>query len=206
MNHTTVLFGFLFLAATTTANALTFSFSFTDDPAAYLSGRTHVGGTVTGLIFGLDDNTNNQIPSSFQITSDVSSLGIATNNLLIESNSLGVHGGSGFDVSGSIIVYADFAQNFNIGHEVSLVDFRYDYQIRFNFTNFTPDAIGSNALLTNVACCYTVIGNASRFAGASYDVVQPVPVFTIPLPPTAALFAGGLGALSLLRRWRKRKA
>jgi hypothetical protein len=187
-----------------TASALTFSFSFTDDATVYLFGRTHVVGTVTGLLVGLSDNANNQIPTSIVLTSDESALGITnnviTNYLPTPGIPFNVYGpqtvvGSGFNVSGGSIVAADFLADFaeNPGDPNGMF-----FQLRLNSTSDFPS--GENLLMWNLGPGPSVVtGNGDGFIGTTYSLVTP-------LPAALPLFASGLGALGLLGWRRKRKA
>lgn len=99
-----VLFAAAFFVLTGTANASTYSFSFTDDPSIpdYF-GRVNTAGTVTGLLFGLGDN-GFFTPTSIEITSDESAHGLTSSPI----TNFDVVVGTGFDLSAGSIIGANW--------------------------------------------------------------------------------------------------
>jgi hypothetical protein len=92
------------------SKASIFSFSFTgDDVARFAVVGGPVPGTVTGLIFGLSDNGDTQMPTSIQITSSPipAFVGLTTNLYGFFNNS--------FNVSGGQIISANMEAFFGLG-------------------------------------------------------------------------------------------
>ena len=178
----------LAVAAASAASATTFSFGFDDDPSlSSFFGRAHLGGSVTGLIFGLEDDTANQTPDAIEFTSDVSGLGLT--ETFIDTFSLVL--GNGITVSGGEIVAADILINFNdpsVGGT----------QLRFN------QGSGYNHLFWNGGSGPIVgIGNRDGFAGTTFsDSV----VSSVPLPAGGLLLLSGFGGVIALKRRKARAA
>ena len=80
MNIKSIL-GALVLLFSSTANSVVVNFEFLDDPLNLtpVFRGTHLLGNVTGSLFGLSDNLDNQIPTAILITSDVTGLEVADN-------------------------------------------------------------------------------------------------------------------------------
>lgn len=95
---------FISMAVTSGVSAATYSFSFDDDPLSLIANRTHLGGSVTGFIFGLEDNTANQTPDAIEFTSDVSGLGMTDTFFDMFTAVFG----DGFTVAGGEIVVQVF--------------------------------------------------------------------------------------------------
>jgi hypothetical protein len=158
------------LAATTGARASTFSFSFTGDLSI---GNTD---TITGLIFGLTDNGSGQSPTSAEITSAPTGVGVI----------LSLTSGT-FDVSSGNIVAAHFAEFFSPSPEIFLY---------FN-------DIGAENVIVAHDPSYYQAGNSGGFIGATYAEVSSTPLpAALPLFATGL---GGLGLLGW-RRKRKNTA
>jgi hypothetical protein len=167
------------------ADALTVAFSFDDEPSADMNGRAHIGGTVTGLLFGLQDNTANQIPTAFQITSDVSGFGMTQTYY----DSFVLTFGSGITLSSGTVTDADLLFNFQDPGATL-------YQIAFN----SSGASNQNRLIWNGGVTPVVgIGNDDGFAGATYSAA------VTPIPAALPLFASALSGLGYLG-WRRRKS
>ena len=114
------------LAAIPTINnvqAATVSFSIIDDPTVNIPGCTHLGGTLTGTLYGLADNGFSK-PTSILITSDVSAFGMSGDLF----TSLAV-GGTGFELIDGTVVGANVA--FNI---LDLNDAQ--FHIRLNYLSY----------------------------------------------------------------------
>ena len=178
----------LAVTAASAASATTFSFSFDDDPSvSSFFGRTHIGGSVTGLIFGLEDDTANQTPDAIEFTSDVSGLGLT--ETFIDTFTVGV--GDGITVSGGEIVAANILLNFNdptVGGT----------QLRFN------QGSGYNHLIWNGGGGPIVgIGNQDGFAGTTFSDAA---VSTVPLPAGGLLLLSGFGGVIALKRRKARAA
>src|SRR4051812_43764951 len=110
----------LFCALATSANAADFNFSFSDDPTAniaFLAGRAHVAGTVTGIIEGLSEGTS--LPTGIEILSGANLVGVTGTEF---HAFLTV--GPGFTVTAGQITDADLLWDFNDGVGNS-------YQFRF---------------------------------------------------------------------------
>lgn len=164
------------------ASAATFSFSFDDDPNSNIAGRTHLGGSVTGFIYGLVDNTANQNPDAIEFTSDVSGLGMTETFFDTFQNIVG----NGFSVSGGEIVSANILLNFSdptVGGT----------QLRFN------QGTGNNHLIWNGGSGPQVgIGNQGGFSGATFAQVSAVP-----LPAGGLLLLSAIGGVAALKRRKK---
>ena len=158
--------GILFAAALampsiSSVQAATVNFAISDDPTADILGRTHLGGTLTGTLYGLADN-GFSMPTSVLITSDVSGFTMA-GNLFALSATLG----SGFELTNGTVVGANVFVNFNDdnnGH----------FQFRFNFTD--PSSPVYNYLIRNDGNGpFVGIGNQGGFTGVTYTTVSAVP-------------------------------
>ena len=157
------------------ASALSFSFVMADDPADWpWIARDHTPGVVTGVIHGLQDNLANQIPTSIDITSDLSALGmtgVATTTTLV----LG-----GLTVSGGVLTAANLLWNFD-DPSVGRMQLRFNYESRnvVHWNGGTGPRLG--------------MGNANGFTGAVFSLV--------PEPQVAGLVAMGLvGCFACVRR------
>lgn len=167
------------------ASAATFSFSFDDDPNSNIASRVHLGGSVTGFIYGLEDNTANQTPDAIEFTSDVSGLGMTDTFF----DTFTIIAGDGFSISGGVIVAANALLNFNDSTVEGI-------QLRFN------QGSGNNHLIWNGGSGPVVgIGNQGGFAGATYAQVSAVP-----LPAGGLLLLSAFGGVAALKRRKKRAA
>jgi hypothetical protein len=180
------------VAVTESASAISFSFAFSDGPTPSTNfyGRTHVPGTVTGVLFGLSDNTFNELPTQIEITSDESALGVTNNQITTFDYVIG----SGFDVVAGTVVGANLLVNFT--DPVSG-----PRQLRFNFSDSPGVLLGANWLIWNGGNSpANGTGNEGEFAGASYAQTAPVPgpIVGAGLPGVVVAIGGFFG-------WRRRK-
>lgn len=159
------------------------AFSFTDDPADGIFGRTHVAGTVTGIMYGLANNGTGLLPTSIQITSDVALLGM-TDSLIDGNNSMVFWDASGFSIVNGVIASGSFGLNFTdpiVG----------GIQLRLN-------GEGYNLLHWNGGSSPVVgTGNRNGFAGATYG---PVNTGSIPEPGSLALLGAAFLAAGFARK------
>jgi hypothetical protein len=154
-------------------SASTFQFSFSS--GVNDTSLTPVTGTVTGLIFGLSDNGNGQIPTSIEITS--SPYGLVGDTLFNYPGST-----AGFNVVGGQISGAN-----GVTFELNS-----DTYLAFN------DSLGRN-YLTDYSN-NTIVTNQGGFDGVTYSEVPAVPE-----PSTWAMMLlgfAGLGSMAY-RRWSR---
>jgi hypothetical protein len=161
-----------------TASAAAIEFTITADAADWpWIGRSFVPGDVTGILYGLDDNGTNQIPTSFTITSDTSALGVVGTTL-----SPLYHDG-GFDMVDGVVVGASILLNFvdDAGHFL---------QLRFNYSD--RDVLHWNGG-DNPSVGYGKADGVSgaRFVGRTAEVLEPAAL---------ALLVVGVAGLGLSRR------
>ena len=143
--------------------AATINFSFSDDPTTPFFGLTHLGGTVTGTLYGLADD-GFSMPTSILITSDASVFGIS-GNLLTSF----LKNGSGFKLSNGTVVGADVSLLFR---DLNNGLFQFD----FNFTPAPNDGRIYNFLArVDGRAPIAGIGNQDGFGGVTYTTVSAVP-------------------------------
>ena len=180
LNAIGLIAGFL-VSLAANASAATYSFTFYDDPSASIFNRTHLGGSVTGLIYGLEDDLEDQTPDAVEFTSDVSGLGLV--DLFYDVFTF--IGGDGISVSGGQITSADLSLNF----DDSAVQ---GTQLRLNASDY-------NSLIWNGGGGpFAGIGNRDGFAGVTFTQLSEVPV-----PASLPLILVGMGAFGLMRRRKK---
>lgn len=174
------------LLASASAAPISIGFSFADDPAAYAYGRTHVGGSVTGILHGLQDNGINLLPTAIEITSNVSWLGM-TDTLIDANNSLWFWNNIGFTIVNGVITGGGFAVNFS-DPSIGGLQFRINSQ----------DGLNMNILHWNGSSGpMAAIGNTGGLAGVTFSNGGDVPE-----PASLAMLGLGLAALAMSRKAR----
>ena len=169
----------LFASAAIANAAVVYSFNFTDDGLDDFV--SHVQGTVSGLIFGLNQNGLAEQPTSAEILSSPEGL---TNTTFSYANGT-------FDVSGGVIVAA---------HNVWFIGPANNGWRDYIELNYGPNS--ENVLSTtdgsgpNIA----VMSNIGGFAGVTYSQVAAVPE-----PSTWAMLFLGLAGLGFMAYRRKSK-
>lgn len=174
------------LLANASATPISIGFSFADDPASYAYGRTHVAGTVTGILHGLQDNGSGLLPTSIEFTSDVSWLGM-TDTIIDAANSLWFWDSTGFSIVNGVITAGGFAVNFS-DPAIGGLQFRINSQDSWNM----------NILHWNGSSGpFTAIGNTAGLAGVTFSSDNNVPE-----PASLAMLGIGLAALAMSRKSR----
>jgi hypothetical protein len=167
------------------ALAADFTFTFDDEATAFLFGREHVDGTISGILYGLTD-TGFSGPTGIAITEAPSELGVALGlfNPLID-----YLGGTGFRVQNGVIISANAQMNIwdSAGGE---------YNIRFNYSEANTADI--NAFIHNGnQPIYRGVGNDNGFGGVTFALIPD----SVPEPGTWALMLLGFGSMGwMLRR------
>lgn len=184
------------LLATAPAHALDFTFTITGNPSGVTAPlsmfqRTWVPGDLTGVLYGLADNTNDQLPTSIRIVSGYEPVGL-TQLLFAKGATPGTWefiNGPGFDVVGGTVTGGSLFLNLKdpvLGNQALV----FDYAVLGPPTRY-------NSLAWNGSTGPVVaLGNGLGAAGVSYTLAAPVPE-----PGPAALLALGLAALA----WRFRR-
>ena len=182
--YKSVLFSALLLSAS--AQAANVAFTFSDDASVGLSGRPHVSGAVSGILYGLASDGASQMPTSIEFTSNVSFVGITDVTINPIENNF-VPAGGGFSLTGGVVTSADYTLNFDdpvTGGK----------QLRLN--NGTL-----NLLMWNGGSGpFVVTGNAGGFSAVTFSSIVSVPE-----PETYMMMLAGLGLLVFGTRCGKRK-
>lgn len=169
-----------------------FSFSFSDDASDPMFGRTHIAGTVTGLMYGLSENGSGQLPTSIEFTSSVAFLGM-TDSIIDAGNSLWFWDSTGFNIVNGVILGGGFALNFNDPTVGGI-------QFRLNGAPSSPGDDNYNVLHWNGGNGPVVgTGNRDGFSGAAYALAGGNQV---PEPESIALVALALAAAAVTGRRR----
>ena len=181
---TTLLVHASLLGLAAPVHAVSFNFSFTNQPPL-----GNVNGTVTGRIDGLADTGTSAATAVFITSIPDQPFGMPFYPLSASDNILAQP--SLFIVSNSFTVASGLltAVNFNAGFPIA--------------NSTTHDSF---SLRLSLGCC----SHANRVGDLTDLLVESssttfVPVSEVPVPPALPLFATGLGALGLLGWRRKRK-
>lgn len=116
-------------------------------------GRSFEPGTITGILNGLVDNANGQIPTSIEFTSDVSALGITSNVVTSTVTEGGIDIGGG-EVLGTTSLLFNF-----VDPSIGAMQFRLNFDSR-NILHWN----GSSGPMAGM-------GNGNGFGGATYSAV-----------------------------------
>ena len=161
---------------TAPASAAVFQFSFSSGVNPY--GGTHVDGTVTGLIYGLNEDGNNQSPSYAVITSSPISY--------LTGLTFTYAGGQGVDVVAGQITDV---RNANFFEGPSFPFGNYIVLNSGDGTNYLDDFFNSSTVV-----------NSGGFAGVTYTEVTAVPE-----PSTWAMVILGFAGVGFMAYRRKSK-
>jgi hypothetical protein len=150
------------LGSVRAANAEIFEFTIINGEASYVYDREQIpGGEVTGLLYGLTDNSWSE-PTAVYITYADPGLGFTIGTL----TSLYIWGGTGFQVTNGQITDANFDANFDDAAGQP-------FQLRLNDQE---EVIGANWLFWNGGSTpVTAVANTLGFEGATYENVSFVP-------------------------------
>jgi hypothetical protein len=161
------------------AHALTFSFSFTN--------TANGGGTVTGMIYGLSDDTSNESPTEIDISSNTLGFGVGTYGTASFPGNF-EDGVDLFSVSGGVISSAqlEYFGEFNSSPNVTCCSLYLYYDTAYSNGYGLTDTGGS---VSDTAGDFDIFTNVSA----------------TPIPSALPLFASGFGAMGLFGWWRKRK-
>lgn len=177
------------LLAATVQGAPVFSFSFSDDSTDYMYERTHVQGTVTGLMYGLAENGAGQLPTSIRFTSSVAFLGM-TDAIIDSSDHWTIFDATGFNIINGTIVFGKLGINFTDPMIGGL-------QFRLNGSSGILLNDEHNVLHWNGSSGPIVgTGNRHGFSGAEYALIDNSQV---PEPISLALAMLALTALAIAR-------
>jgi hypothetical protein len=160
----------------TCATAAVFQFSFSSGVNPY--GGVHVDGTVTGLIYGLNEDGNGQAPTSVKIT---------TSPMALTATTLSYSGGGLFDVTAGQITAANNV-NFFGGSPYPFGTFL--------LLNTYPAGNYLDNYLSN-----SIVANSGGFAGVTYTEVASA----VPEPSTWAMLLLGFVGVGFMAYRRKSK-
>jgi hypothetical protein len=165
------------------AHALTFTFSFTNS--------ANGGGTVTGTIYGLSDNTSNESSTEIDITSNTLGFGLGTYGTAAAPGYFdnGAPGFDSFSVSGGVITSAqlEYFGEFNSSPNVTCCSLYLYYNTAY-----------SNG--------YGLTDSSSSVNDTQDDSDIFANVATTPIPSALPLFLSGLGAMGWFSCRRRRKS
>lgn len=181
------------LVAVSPANALDFTFVLHGDPALNGANIYNVPwqpGDVTGILYGLTDNANGQMPTGVLLTSGYESLGLTQTYYSPQNWYLGGAGSRGLDVANGVITGGGIKLNLS------------DTAVYKGTTLLIDNYNGGPAPLYNAllwefgAGPIAGKGNGLGAAGVSF-----APVSTVAEPGSAVLLLAGLAACRILA-WR----
>ena len=178
-----VLFATAFVAIPSIGmvQAATVNFSINDDASVNIFGRTHLGGTVTGTLYGLADN-GFSMPTSVVFTSDVSAFGMSADLFTPH-----IQIGAGFELNNGTVVGADVLLDFVLTNGESWLTFN------------SSEVQNQNFLMRSIGVPRVAIGNQEGFGGATYTTISAVPE-----PSTWAMLLLGVASIGFVTYRRNR--
>ena len=181
----------LLLVSTPAVSATDINFSFNDGSTVEFYGRTHVPGTVTGILHGLLD-TGTSAPTSIEVTSAPAGIQFVNGDYTGNSYST-----PGFTTLNGNVLAASYFFNFIDSANNS-------FQMRFSCTdplNCGVDTGGLNLLFWNGGNTPIAgTGNQLGFSGVTYGPVSGA----VPEPATWAMMLMGFAGMGLSMRRRRR--